>query len=222
MNVVRDGNTTSARSKRSAAAERGATRRGASGLTPNEALVVVMLQQGKTVPAIAAEMGCSDRQVRRLRASAIRHGAILDPPEPKRQDAATGAFKPTPKEPPARVRSLITLTEGRGYREAAFHQQPESPEERLRRTGGDGRLDLGPDVAPGEVATIGGRRMVKVSGSTIADDPSTPRRTAIGGFYGDRDLQAAMEEAAAEGYDAVALRYPDGSERIIDLAEATA
>jgi hypothetical protein len=140
--------TQSARHTTPSASERGATRRGSSGLTPNEALVVVLLQQGKTVAAVAQEIGVSDRQVRRLRASAVRHGAILDPPEPKAPHGDDGRFTAKPEKPPARV-PVIGITGGSGA--PAMLVRPESREDFEARTGGAGRPSLGKDYSPGDL-----------------------------------------------------------------------
>jgi hypothetical protein len=214
--------TQSARHTTPSASERGATRRGSSGLTPNEALVVVLLQQGKTVAAVAQEIGVSDRQVRRLRASAVRHGALLDPPRASAPQGDDGRFTAKPEKPPARV-PVIGLTGGGGH--PAMLIRPgveEDPERRRARTGGDGRMSLGVEAAIGDVVDpMGdGRRLVKIGGALIQD--TGPRLDAVSGYYADLDLRREIEQARAEGYETVHLTYPDGSIREVDLTEDVA
>jgi transposase-like protein len=197
------------------AAERGATRRGSSGLTPNEALVVVLLQQGKTVAAVAEEIGVSQRQVRRLRASARRHGAPLDPPRSVPQDAATGAF--TGKKPARGRARIFTIEEGATEATITAHRYEEDPERRRARTGGDGRMTLGVEAAPGEVADpMGdGRRMVKVAGATIAD--FGPRQDAVSGWARDQDAALRIEAIRANAPPGAVEAYDPDTGEWIDL-----
>jgi hypothetical protein len=185
------GSDTSAR--RPTRPPRGAAARRAhdGALTAQEALAVVHAQGGKTTPEIAALMDVSQRQVRRLLASARAHGAETTRPEPAAsQDAATGRFEPD-KPAPARVRA-IGLTGGGGA--PAMMIRPETREDFDRRTGGAGRGDLGPSLSPGDLerdALGNATGRVLVGSQTIQD--SGPRRRAIDAYA------PAPEDAIPEG-----------------------
>jgi DNA-binding CsgD family transcriptional regulator len=222
------GSDTSARRSKRPPRGAAARRSGADALTAQEALAVVHAQGGKTTPEIAALMDVSQRQVRRLLASARAHGAETTRPEPAAsQDAATGRFEPD-KPAAGRVRT-IGLTGGGGA--PAMMIRPETREEYAARFGpgrkpGDpdvppepGRGALGKEYSVGElerdlVGNATGRVLV---GSTVLRD-SGERRRALD-VYND---QARLDEIAEHAPPGARFAIDSVTGQVYELEEATA
>ena len=183
----------------------GADRRGPSGLTSRQMEAALLAQSGLDVPAIAAEMGLSQRGVRRHLQAARAQGVRTRPatanaePAPAPPQRRDGKFT-TPKPPPAKARVLLTDAHGL----VRYRPRAHGPER-----------GLGKDLEIGSVDEHG--RVLIASRTALA-----PERHATTDYYSKdetdaRALERATREARARGDAGALIVGPDGDTEWVEF-----
>jgi hypothetical protein len=159
---------------------------------------------GWTRAAIAAEQGCSEREVRRRLATAREAGLATEPPDarPPAPEGTRAAVAADTGKPKGGLVRCIGLT-GSASAPAMIVRpgitaEGETPEQFRERTGNAGRGSLGKDYAPGDlVRDKEGNAVAQVVGSTTIRD-SGPRQRALDAYLEQRPPSGATH---AQLYD---------------------